>query len=74
MDEVVDHAGVEASWVRWRLALFGSDQQIAVVGNSIERGLELGGWDVAAVAVQTLSVVPVHPAERRELEVVDRLP
>ena len=36
--------------------------------------LELGGWDVAEVAVQALGVVPVHPAERRELDLFDGLP
>ena len=30
---------------------------------SIERLLELGGWDVAEVTVEALRVVPVHPAE-----------
>ena len=42
--------------------------------DSIERLLELGGWDVAEIAVEALSVVPVHPSERRELEVLDALP
>ena len=41
---------------------------------SIELLLELCGWDVAEVAVEALSVVPVHPSEGRELEVLDRLP
>lgn len=41
---------------------------------SIERLLELGGWDVAEVAVEALGVVPVHPSEGCELEVLDRLP
>jgi len=41
---------------------------------SIERLLELDGRDVAAVAVETLGVVPMHPSEGRELEVFDRSP
>ena len=41
---------------------------------SIERLLELGGRDVAEVAVEALRVVPVHPSEGRELEVLDALP
>lgn len=41
---------------------------------SIELLLELGGWDVAEVAVEALGVVPMHPSEGRELEVLDRLP
>ena len=35
-------------------------------------GLELGGWDVAEVAVQALRVVPVHPSEGGQLDVLDR--
>jgi len=64
----------EAPWVWWRLALFDSDQRFAVGLDSIERVLELGGRDVAEVAMEALRVVPVHPAERRELEILDRLP
>lgn len=41
---------------------------------SIERLLELGGRDVAEVAVKALRVVPVDPAEGREFEVLDALP
>lgn len=41
---------------------------------SIERLLELGGWDVPEVAVEALRVVPVDPVEGRELEVFDRAP
>lgn len=65
---------VEAPWVRWRFALFDSRQRIAVGLDSIERVLELHGWDVPEVAVETLGVVPVHPPEGRELGVLDRLP
>jgi hypothetical protein len=36
--------------------------------------LELDGREVAEVAVQALGVVPVHPAERRELDFFDGLP
>ena len=39
---------------------------------SIERLLELGGPDVAEVAVEALRVVPVDPAEGGEFEVLDR--
>ena len=41
---------------------------------SVERCVELGGRDVAAVAVQPDRVVPVDPAEGGQLDVVDRLP
>jgi hypothetical protein len=36
--------------------------------------LEFDGWDVAEVAVQALGVVPVHPAERCQLDRLDGLP
>ena len=46
--------------------------------NSFERsvvsGFELGGWHVTEVAVKTFGVVPVHPAEGRELDIGDGLP
>ena len=54
--------------------LFDSDQLFAVGLASIERLLELGGRDVAEVAVEALRVVPVHPAQGRELEIIDRFP
>jgi hypothetical protein len=38
---------------------------------SIEGCFELGGWDVAAVAVEAMPVEPVHPRQRLELELVD---
>ena len=39
---------------------------------SIERCLELGGWDVTELAVEALRVVPVHPPQGGEFEVFDR--
>ena len=54
--------------------LFDSDQLFAVGLASIERLLELGGRDVAEVAVEALRVVLVHPSEGRELEVINGLP
>lgn len=41
---------------------------------SVERPLELDGRQVAEVAVQPLVVVPVDPAEGRELDVLDSAP
>jgi hypothetical protein len=35
---------------------------------------ELDGRQVSEVAVQALGVVPVHPPERRELDLLDGLP
>ena len=46
---------------------------VALVG-SVEVLLEVGGREVTEVAVQALGVVPVHPAERGELDVVDGSP
>ncbi len=43
------------------------------VAGSVGR-LELGGWNVAAVAVESLGVVPVHPRQRGEFDLVDGLP
>ena len=54
--------------------LFDSDQRVAVGLDSVERVLELGGRDVAEVAVEALRVVLVHPSEGRELEVLNGLP
>jgi len=36
---------------------------------STGRCLELGGWDIAELAVESLSVVPLHPAKGREFEI-----
>ena len=41
---------------------------------SVERCFELGGWHVAAVAVEPLVVEPVNPAEGGELELVGVVP
>ena len=46
-----------------------------VVGLSASVGLlELRGWGVAEVAVEALVVVPVHPAQGGEFDVVDAAP
>ena len=41
---------------------------------SVERVLELGWWDVAAVLVQTAVVVPVDPLGGRDLDGIDGAP
>src|SRR4051794_13068992 len=64
----------EPSWFWWRLWPLLSGEGLVALPGSVEAGLELGGRDVAEVAVQALSVVPVHPAERGELDVFDGLP
>ena len=38
---------------------------------STESVLELGGRDVAEVTMKPSGVVPMHPAENRELEILD---
>jgi len=50
------------------------DQRLVAPSCIVERGFELGGWDVAEVAVETAGVVPVHPALRGQLDVLDGLP
>ena len=51
-----------------------SDQGLVGPFRSVERLFELCWWDVVEVAVQAVVVVPVDPAQRGELEVLDRLP
>ena len=50
------------------------DQGLVGPVRSEERLLELCWWNVAEVAVQAIMVVPVHPAQRGELDIVDGLP
>jgi len=50
------------------------DQGLAAPLASVERGFELRGWQVPEVAVQAAGVVPVHPAQGGQLEVLDGLP
>ena len=42
--------------------------------SSVEGCFELCWWHVAAVAMEPVVVEPVHPRQRRELELVDVLP
>jgi hypothetical protein len=51
-----------------------SNQGLVGLLGSVERGFELRGWQVGGVAAESLGVVPVHPSERRELNVRDGLP
>ena len=50
-----------------------SNQLVVGVCRSVG-GFELDGWNVVAVPVEALGVVPVNPAECRELDIVDGLP
>ena len=50
-----------------------SNQLLVGVVGSVGR-LELDGWNIAAVAVESLVVVPVHPRQRGELDLIDGLP
>ena len=56
------------------LALFDFHQRFAGGLSSIKRLLDLGGWDITEVAVETLRATPVHPSERCQHEVLDRFP
>jgi hypothetical protein len=51
-----------------------SDQGLVGPLCIVERGFELGGWDVAEVAVEAGGVVPVNPAQGGQLDVFDGLP
>src|SRR5262245_49001832 len=62
----------EPSWVWSRLGLLDSNQSVVGLLGSVERCFELGGRHVAAVAVQTGSVVPMGPAGDSESEVGSR--
>ena len=50
------------------------DQGLVAPLGIVERGFELGGWQVPEVAMQAAGVVPVHPAQGGQLEVLDGLP
>ena len=63
----------ESHWVCWRFGLLVSNQ--CTVGLSGTVGLfELCRRYVAEVAVEALVVVPVHPAQGGEFDVVDAAP
>jgi putative transposase len=64
----------DSPWVWWRPGLWDFDRLAVVPLGSVERLLELGRWPVAEVAVQARGVVPVHPAQRGEFDVLDGLP
>ena len=65
---------IESPWVRWRLGLWDFDQGLVAPLCSVELRLELDRRDVAEVAVQPLGVVPVDPAQGRQLDVLDGSP
>src|SRR5215204_2489922 len=64
----------EPPWVWWRLGLLVSNPGGVGLLGSVERCFELGGWHVAAVAVEPVVVEPVDPPEGREFELVDVVP
>src|SRR5581483_1314783 len=73
-----EHAGQqltrESPWVSWRLGGLVSGCLAARADGSVVSGFELGGGRVAEVAVEAFGVVPVDPAEGRELDFFDGLP
>ena len=50
------------------------DQGVVGPFRSVERGFELRRWNVVEIAVQACGVVPMDPAQGRQLDVLDRLP
>ena len=64
----------EPPWDCWRLGLLDSNPDGVGLLGSVEGCFELGGRDVAEVAVKPGGVVPVDPAEGGQLDVLDRPP
>jgi len=64
----------ESPWFGWRLGLLDFDQGLVGPFWSVENGFELCGRLVAEVAMQAAGVVPVDPAQGRQLDVFDGLP
>ncbi|MCH9734206.1 MAG: hypothetical protein K0U78_06595 [Actinomycetia bacterium] len=50
------------------------DKRLVDPPGIVERGIELGGWQVVELAVQAAGVVPVHPAQGGQFEALDGLP
>lgn len=65
---------VEPHWIWWRLVLLDFGQVLVVPPGIVERSFELGRGQVTEVAVQSAGVVPVHPSQSGQLEVLDGLP
>ena len=80
--QVVDNDGtsccrrrrIETPWFCRRLGLLDFDQGLVGPLCIVERGFELGRWDVVEVAVEAAGVVPVHPAQGGQFDVLDGLP
>ena len=64
----------ESPWFWWRLGLLDFDQGWSGPFRSAEDGFELYGLYVVEVAVQTRCVVPVHPAQSGQFDILDGLP
>ena len=67
-------SATESPWVVRRLGLLDSDQGLVGPLCIVERGFELGGRDVAEVAVQAAGVVPIDPTEGSQFDVFDGFP
>jgi hypothetical protein len=65
---------LETPWFCRRLGLLDSDQWLVGPWCIVERGFELCRRDVVEVAVEPAGVVPVHPAQGGQLDVLDDLP
>jgi transposase len=65
---------IETPWFCRRLGLLDSGQGLVGPWVIVEEGFEFCGWDVSEVAVEAGGVVPVHPSEGGQLDVLDGLP
>src|SRR3974377_986934 len=66
---IVNRPGFDGDSLVWCSGCVAGGRERSVVS-----GLELGRGDVAEVAVKAFGVVPVHPAEGRELDLLAGLP
>jgi hypothetical protein len=65
---------VGTPWFCRRLKLLGFEQGLVGPFANVGRGFVLRGWDGAEVAVQSVGVVPVRPAQVGELDVLGGFP
>lgn len=64
----------EALSVCWQLSLLDLEQFSGAGSLSIERRLGLFWPHIAEVTIESLVVTPLHPAECREFEIINRSP
>lgn len=64
----------ESPWFSRRLGLMDSHQGLVGPWCIVERGLKLGRRNVVEVAVQPTGVVPVHPSQGGQFDILDGFP